>query len=85
MTDNTLLYTSVSYCSVDVQIPFHWPAVCLFVVISLFLFNHSGLFFLSLFINNMQVQMLLRSLKLTVMYISFTVAQSCSKIMFSLH
>lgn len=63
---NTLLYTSVSYFSVDVQIRdesclsdprrvtdtpsfFHWQAVCLFVVMSLFLFNHSGCFFVSFY------------------------------------
>lgn len=28
---------------------FHWQAVCLFVVMSLFLFNHSGCFFVSFY------------------------------------
>lgn len=56
----------------------------LFVVTSLFLLNHSG-FFLIVFIVIMQTQMLLWSVKLIVMCISFTVAQSCSKIVFFLH
>lgn len=82
MTENTLLYTTVSYCSVDTQIP---PLIGrLFVCLWWFPCFRSVIqdFFFVSFINNMQVQKLLWSLKLTVMCISSTVVQSCSKIFF---
>lgn len=81
MTENTLLYTTVSYCSVDTQIP---PLIGRLFVCGDFLVSVQSfrIFFFVSFINNMQVQKLLWSLKLTVMCISSTVVQSCSKIFF---
>lgn len=45
---------TLSVCPTPVVLPtlppsFHWQAVCLFVVMSLFLFNHSGCFFVSFY------------------------------------
>lgn len=57
-------------------------ASCLFVCGDVLVSVQSFRFFFFL-INNMQVQMLLWSFKLTVMCITSTVAQSCSKIFFS--
>lgn len=70
-------HSSVTYCSVWHSDP-RSLAGCLFVCGDVLVSVQSfRIFLFSLFINNMQVQMLLWSLKLTVMCITSTVAQSC--------